>query len=42
MRRIIAKFNDHERAVKAGGALLDHGVQVDDFDLVAGERPMEH
>ena len=42
MKRIIAKFDDHELAVKAGGALLDHGVEVDDFDLVAGDRPVDH
>ena len=38
MKRIIALFDNHERAVKAGGALLDHGIDADRFDLVGGER----
>lgn len=36
MPTITAGFNDFEMAVKAGGALLDHGVDKKNFDLLAG------
>ena len=36
MPTITAGFNDFEMAVKAGGALLDHGVDKKHFDLLAG------
>lgn len=37
MPTLIAGFNDFEMAVKAGGALLDHGVKKEQFDLLAGQ-----
>lgn len=36
MPTITAAFNDLDLAVKAGGALLDHGVRKDQLDLLAG------
>lgn len=36
MPTIIAGFQDFEMAAKAGGALLDHGVKKEHFDLLAG------
>ena len=38
MERIFAQFDNHEHAVKAGGALLDHGVSAERFDLLGGRH----
>jgi uncharacterized membrane protein len=42
MPTITAGFNDLNMAVKAGGALLDHGIKKDQFDLLAGEAHEGH
>ncbi len=39
---LFAKFDRIENAVKAGGALLDHGVRKEDFDLLAHESHRHH
>lgn len=36
MPTITAGFTDFDMAVKAGGALLDHGIKKEQFDLLAG------
>lgn len=42
MPTITAGFNDFDMAVKAGGALLDHGIRKDQFDLLAGRAHEGH
>ena len=42
MPTITAGFNDFDMAAKAGGALLDHGVKKDQFDLLAGRAHEGH
>jgi uncharacterized membrane protein len=34
MLRVFAKFDDEERALSAAGALLDHGVEAEELDLI--------
>jgi hypothetical protein len=41
MERIFAQFDNQENAVKAGGALLDHGVSAERFDLLGGKHLSE-
>lgn len=42
MPTITAGFQDFELAVKAGGALLDHGVKKEQFDMLAGKAHEGH
>lgn len=42
MGNFFARFDNLENAVKAGGALLDHGVEKDHFDLLTSEEHREH
>lgn len=41
MLRVFAKFDDEERALKAAGALIDHGVGAEEFDLVGSPQLKE-